>query len=80
MDEFEPTTGYLNTMIETVNDIKAMLIEQQSLVDRFERETEELQNKADLVQDLEFEIQDKRRKIKSRIWDLSALSVMWKGV
>ncbi len=80
MDEFEPTTGYLNTMIETVNDLKAMLIEQQSLVDRFERETEELQNKADLVQDLEFEIQDKRRKIKSRIWDLSALSVMWKGV
>lgn len=80
MDEFEPTTGYLNTMIETVNDIKTMLIEQQSLVDRFERETEELQEKADLVQDLEFEIQDKRRKIKSRIWDLSALSVMWKGV
>ena len=80
MDEFEPTTGYLNTMIETVNDIKAMIIEQQSLVDRFERETEELQEKADLVQDLEFEIQDKRRKIKSRIWDLSALSVMWKGV
>lgn len=80
MDEFEPTTGYLNTMIETVNDLKAMLIEQQSLVDRFERETEELQEKADLVQDLEFEIQDKRRKIKSRIWDLSALSVMWKGV
>lgn len=80
MDEFEPTTGYLNTMIETVNDLKAMLIEQQSLVDRLESETEELQNKADLVQDLEFEIQDKRRKIKSRIWDLSALSVMWKGV
>jgi len=80
MDEFEPTTGYLNTMIETVNDLKAMLIEQQSLVDRFESETEELQEKADLVQDLEFQIQDKRRKIKSRIWDLSALSVMWKGV
>ena len=60
MDEFEPTTGYLNTMIETVNDLKAMLIEQQSLVDRFERETEELQEKADLVQDLEFEIQDKQ--------------------
>ena len=80
MDEFEPTTGYLNTMIETVNDIKAMLIEQQSLVDRLESETKELQEKADLVQDLEFEIQDKRREIKSRIWDLSALSVMWKGV